>query len=111
MGLFDALKIPDLAQWGERITVFINAANAKLEAQTDAIRTLANFVRQVGEDMQKQRAILAQIEKRLGNEQIGRLDNGGAGFDNGAAGAANAAGNAAGIFSGDGPGNGGDMAG
>jgi len=72
MGLFDNLKIPDLAQWGERITVFINAANGKLEAQTEAIRTLANFVRQLSDDLQKQRAILARIEKRLDYDRYGR---------------------------------------
>jgi len=45
MGIFDAMKMPDLSAIGERLTNFINAASAKMDAQTAAIKMLAEQVK------------------------------------------------------------------
>ncbi len=51
MGFLDGLKMPDMADLGKKIMAFIGAADQKLDAQTAAIRMLAEQVRKQNEEI------------------------------------------------------------
>jgi hypothetical protein len=74
VSFLDSLKMPDMSKIGDALKTFVARADAKLDAQTDAIKFLA-------EQVKKQNDTIADLVRRIPSQGAANSNSGPSGGD------------------------------